>query len=193
VVLSKINHKKGQNINLTYPLVLKQPDSAFSMGVEKVNNADELEMALQRLFGISDLIIAQEFMPSEFDWRIGVLDQMPLFACKYYMANNHWQVYNWKSESKFKEGNSDTLAIDDVPEAVVKTAVKAASLIGDGLYGIDLKMVNGEVYVIEINDNPNIDADIEDLVLKDVLYEKIARSLFNRIEVNRNIAQFVTG
>ena len=193
VVLSKIDYKKEKYTHLNYPLVLKQPDSAFSMGVEKVKDSDELDAALQRLFDISDLIIAQEFMPSEYDWRIGVLDEEPLFACKYYMASNHWQVYNWKSESKFKEGNSDTLSIEEVPEAVVKTAVKAASLIGDGLYGIDLKMVNGEVYVIEINDNPNIDADIEDLVLKDVLYEKIARSLFNRIEMNRNISKFVTG
>ena len=193
VVLSKFSYKKYQNINLKFPLVLKQPDSAFSLGVEKVKDADELDEALQRLFEISDLIIAQEFMPSEYDWRIGVLDQTPLFACKYYMANDHWQVYNWKSETKFKEGNSDTLQVEDVPEVVVKTAVKAASLIGDGLYGIDLKMINGEVYVIEINDNPNIDADIEDLVLKDKLYDKIIRSIFNRIEVNRNIAKFVTG
>lgn len=193
VVLSKFSYKKFQNINLKFPLVLKQPDSAFSLGVEKVKDADELDEALQRLFEISDLIIAQEFMPSEYDWRIGVLDQAPLFACKYYMANDHWQVYNWKSETKFKEGNSDTLQVEDVPEVVVRTAVKAASLIGDGLYGIDLKMVNGEVYVIEINDNPNIDADIEDLVLKDKLYDKIIRSIFNRIEVNRNIAKFVTG
>jgi tRNA splicing endonuclease len=75
---------------------------------------------------------------------------------------------------------------------VVKTAVKAASLIGDGLYGVDLKMVNNEVYVIEINDNPNIDAGIEDYILKDELYSRIVKSLFNRIEINRNIAQFVT-
>ena len=54
-------------------------------------------------------------------------------------------------------------------------------------------MVNGEVYVIEINDNPNIDSDIEDLVLKDKLYDKIIRSIFNRIELNRNIAKYVTG
>jgi len=56
-----------------------------------------------------------------------------------------------------------------------------------------LKMVNNEVYVIEINDNPNIDAGLENHVLKDELYSKIVRSLINRIEINRNIAQFVTG
>jgi glutathione synthase/RimK-type ligase-like ATP-grasp enzyme/ribosomal protein S18 acetylase RimI-like enzyme len=192
LVLSKFSYRKNQNIHLTYPLVLKQPDSAFSLGVEKVVNPEELDESLKKLFELSDLVIAQEFMPSEFDWRIGVLDQAPLFACKYFMAKDHWQIYNWKSESKFKYGNSETVAIKDVPEAVVKTAVKAASLIGDGIYGVDLKAVNGDVYVIEINDNPNIDADIEDYVLKDELYTKIIRSLKNRIEINRNIAQFVT-
>ncbi len=192
MVLSKYSYRKSQNVNLKFPLVLKQPDSAFSLGVEKVDNHEELDESLKKLFKGSDLIIAQEFMPSEFDWRIGVLDQTPLFACRYYMAKDHWQIYNWKSESKFKGGNSDTVDISEVPEIVVKTALKAAALIGDGLYGVDLKIINGEVYVIEINDNPNIDADVEDAVLKDKLYEKIVRSLLNRIEINRNIAQFVT-
>ncbi len=193
LVLSKFSYRKSQNLNLKFPLVLKQPDSAFSIGVEKVDNIEQLDEALKKLFLGSDLIIAQEFMPSEYDWRIGVLDQKPLFACKYYMAKNHWQIYNWKSESKYKGGESDSVAIEDVPENVIKTAIKAAALIGDGLYGVDLKMINGEVYVIEINDNPNIDADVEDLILKDQLYSRIVRSLLNRIEINRNIAQFVTG
>lgn len=193
LVLSKFSYRKSINLNLTFPLVLKQPDSAFSLGVEKVDNPEQLDESLKKLFERSDLIIAQEFMPSEFDWRIGVLDQAPLFACKYFMAKDHWQIYNWKSESKYKGGNSETVAFQDVPDGVIKTALKAAALIGDGLYGVDLKLVNGEVYVIEINDNPNIDADVEDYVLKDELYTKIVRSLKNRIEINRNIAQFVTG
>lgn len=192
VVMSKFNYKKSEDIDLKFPLVLKQPDSAFSQGVEKVDNIDQLDESLKKLFEKSDLVIAQEFMPSEFDWRIGVLDQAPLYACKYFMAKNHWQIYNWKSESKYKEGDAVTVAIEDVPEVVIKTALKAAELIGDGLYGVDLKMLNGEVYVIEINDNPNIDANVEDAVLKDELYRRIARSILNRIEINRNIAQFVT-
>ena len=108
------------------------------------------------------------------------------------MAKDHWQIYNWNTENKENWGASDTLPMDEVPEIVVKTALKAASLIGDGLYGVDLKMIGDQVYVIEINDNPNIDEGVEDQVLKDELYNKIMRSLFNRIEINRNIAQFVS-
>jgi len=193
VVLPKGNYRKLKNLNLTFPLVIKQPDSAFSLGVTKVNNKEELDEAVYKLFKLSDLVIIQEFMPSEYDWRIGVLDQAPLYACKYFMAKNHWQIYNWQSSNKKNWGKTEALPLNEVPEAVIKTAVKAASLIGDGLYGVDLKTINNDVYVIEINDNPNIDAGIEDHVLKDELYSKIVRSLINRIEINRNIAQFVTG
>ncbi len=192
VVLSKSNYWKSKPINLTFPLVLKQPDSAFSLGVEKVNDMDELNASLKKLFRLSDLVIAQEFMPSEYDWRIGVLDQSPLYACKYYMAKDHWQIYNWSSENKENWGDSETMPIENVPEIVIKTALKAASLIGDGLYGVDLKMIKGEVVVIEINDNPNIDEGVEDAILKDELYNRIIRSIFNRIEINRNIAPYIT-
>lgn len=192
LVISKTNYRSTQPINLTFPLVLKQPDSAFSLGVEKVNNQEELNTSLKKLFHLSDLVIAQEFMYSDFDWRIGVLDQTPLYACKYYMAKGHWQIYDWNSLSKETWGASDTIPLDEVPEIVIKTALKAASLIGDGLYGVDLKMIDDQVYVIEINDNPNIDEGIEDAVLKDELYNKIMRSIFNRIEINRNIAQFIS-
>jgi len=191
LILSKSNYRSIP-VDLTFPLVLKQPDSAFSLGVEKVDTPEELNRSLKKLFRLSDLVVVQEFMPSEYDWRIGILDQAPLYACKYYMAKDHWQIYDWTSESKDNFGASDTVPIEEAPEIVIKTALKAASLIGDGLYGVDLKMIDGEVYVIEINDNPNIDSGTEDFVLKDELYNRIMQSIFKRIEINRNIAQFVT-
>ncbi|MFA9389804.1 MAG: GNAT family N-acetyltransferase [Prolixibacteraceae bacterium] len=175
----------------TYPLVLKQPDSAFSLGVTKVNTGDELVDSLKRLFRKSDLIIGQEFLYSDYDWRIGVLDNLPLFACKYYMAKDHWQIYNWQASKEEDAGDFKTFPFEEVPEAVLKVALKAASLMGDGLYGVDLKMVGDKVYVIEVNDNPNIDADIEDLILKEELYLRIMKSIYTRIEVSRNVARLV--
>jgi glutathione synthase/RimK-type ligase-like ATP-grasp enzyme/ribosomal protein S18 acetylase RimI-like enzyme len=192
-ILARTTYKPGKLLSLKFPVVLKQPDSAFSLGVTKVENTEQMNASLKKLFKISDLIVAQEYIPSDFDWRIGVLDNQPLFACKYYMANNHWQIYNWNSQDpNDDEGAFETFAVEDVPEDVIKTGVKAASLMGDGLYGVDLKIINGDVYVIEVNDNPNVDSGIEDLVLKDELYNRIMRSLFNRIEVNRNMSQYVS-
>ncbi|MCB0781519.1 MAG: RimK family protein, partial [Flavobacteriales bacterium] len=68
------------------PVVLKLPDSTFSRGVVKAKTAEELEEQLDQILKESDLAIAQEYMPSDFDWRIGVLDGRPLYACKYFMA-----------------------------------------------------------------------------------------------------------
>ena len=39
---------------------------------------------------------------------------------------------------------------------------KAARCIGDGLYGVDLKETKDGVFVIEVNDNPNLDHGWED-------------------------------
>ncbi len=191
IVLTKSSFKKRKIGFITYPVVLKQPDSAFSFGVIKAENETEMIIAAEKIFKTSDLIIVQEFLPSEFDWRIGIIDQKPLFACKYYMAKNHWQIYNWNASKEEGEGDSETVAIHEVPEPILKVALKASNLMGDGFYGVDLKVVGQKVYVIEVNDNPNVDVAIEDEVLKDELYEKIMQVMFDRIEISRNSSRLV--
>ena len=39
--------------------------------------------------------------------------------------------------------------------------------------------------IIEINDNPNLDAGVEDAVLKDDLYRRLLADLVRRIEARR--------
>jgi glutathione synthase/RimK-type ligase-like ATP-grasp enzyme len=183
--------KMIQEIGL--PMVLKEPDNAFSKGVFKAMDRSMLEMLLNQMFESSDLMIAQAFLPSAFDWRIGIIDHKPLFACKYLMAKNHWQIYNWQASNQRKrEGGVETLSIEEVPKAVVSTALKAASAMGDGFYGVDLKEVDGKVYVIEVNDNPNVDYRYEDLVLEDHLYRTILEVLMRRIEQARTEKRYVS-
>ena len=167
---------------LGLPYVLKQPDGSFSNGVVKVSDPVSLDEELHRLLNQSDLIIAQEFVPTEFDWRIGILDRKPLYACKYYMAKNHWQINHWAPNgASYKEGHHETIPINQVPEKVLKVAQRAASLIGNGLYGVDLKQTGSQVMVIEVNDNPSIDAGCEDEILQDGLYQHIMEHIFHRI------------
>lgn len=171
--------------SITFPCVLKKPDSAFSMGVIKVSNEKEFLENIELLFKESAIVIAQEFLFTEYDWRIGILDGKPLYACKYYMAKNHWQVINWGS-IKNREGSSEALPIRKIPKPLLRSAIKVSNLIGKGLYGVDLKEVNNKVYVIEINDNPNIEHGIEDKYLKDKLYEKIMKYFYNRVMQSKN-------
>ncbi len=51
--------------------------------------------------------------------------------------------------------------------------------------GVDMKEVDGKFYIIEINDNPNIDAGVEDVILKDKLYTTIIDVFLNRIKADR--------
>lgn len=165
------------------PCVLKSPDSTFSFGVKKANTKEEFQELVVTMLKKSDLIIAQEYTFSEFDWRIGILDDKPIFACRYYMAKDHWQIYNWDAAKKDdKDGNADSLPIGKVPKKIMDAAIKTAKLMGKGLYGIDLKEVNGKPLVIEINDNPNIDFGVEDRFYGDKLYIDILTAIKNRLE-----------
>ena len=157
------------------PFILKIPDGSFSVGMHKVASDEELRAALDEMFRHSSVLLAQEFIPTEFDWRIGLLDGEPLFACKYYMAKGHWQIYNHAHDDTGRNlcGAWETVPIYKAPQKVLDTAVKAAALIGKGLYGVDLKLINGRAVVIEINDNPSIDHEVEDAVLGDELYYRI--------------------
>ncbi len=167
---------------LGIPVVLKLPDSSFSRGVTKVDREEDVPSRARAMLAQSELIVAQEFVPTDYDWRVGIIDRRPIYVSKYYMARRHWQIVRRDANGATVEGTADTLALEDAPEDVVQIALKAANLIGDGLYGVDLKQVDGKIYVIEINDNPSIDAGYEDAVRKGDLYRDIMGVILKRIE-----------
>ncbi len=181
-----IVHKDNKNDVLKVtglPCVLKSPDSTFSFGVKKANTEEEFQELVNFMLKKSDLIIAQEYTFSEYDWRIGILDDVPIFACRYFMAKGHWQIYNWDASKKDdQDGNADCFPIEKVPDKILNAALKSAKLMGKGLYGIDVKEVDGKPLVIEINDNPNIDFGVEDLYYGDQIYIAILTALKNRLE-----------
>lgn len=172
---------------LGLPCVLKQPDGAFSLGVLKIESEQALREKAEDMLRHSDLLLAQEYLPTEFDWRVAVLDRRPLFVCKYYMAPGHWQIIKHEHQS-ICEGRIETLSVGEAPDEVVDLALRAANLIGDGFYGVDLKQVGAHCCVIEINDNPNVDAGNEDAVLSDALYREVMGVFCKRIEARKGIA-----
>jgi glutathione synthase/RimK-type ligase-like ATP-grasp enzyme len=163
------------------PCVLKLPDSSFSRGVVKVETEAELQQELKRMFELSKMLVAQEFLPTAFDWRIGILDRQPLFACQYHMVPGYWQIIRHEADGSWQEGATVTLPLDQAPPEAVQLGLQAANLIGDGLYGVDIKQAGERFLVIEINDNPNVDAGNEDAVLGEELYRRIMASLLARI------------
>jgi len=182
---TKIVHQENLQEVLDYiqlPCVLKAPDSTFSFGVKKAKTVEEYHQLVKEMLKTSELIIAQEFCPSDYDWRIGMLDGEPFYACRYYMAKGHWQIYNWDAKEKGdQDGNADCLPIEQVPKPIMEAAIKATKIMGKGLFGIDIKEIDGKALVIEINDNPNIDAGVEDAYYGDEIYSKILEALIKRL------------
>jgi len=166
---------------LGYPLVLKIPDGSFSRGVRKAADAAEALTLAKAMFAESDLLLAQAFMPTSFDWRVGVLGGAPLFISQYMMAKKHWQIVRHMADGRADEGRFHTPSLAEAPQDVIDVATRAAALIGDGLYGVDLKQTDAGVFVIEINDNPNLEHGIEDKAEKDVVWDRLSRWYLDRM------------
>ncbi len=167
---------------LGLPLVVKIPDGSFSRGVHKVHSAEEFKRVADELFEETDLLLAQKFLPTEFDWRIGVLGGEPLFVCQYRMARGHWQIVKHRADGSSREGGFRTFEPEQAPAEVIDVAVRAAKSIGDGFYGVDIKQTDEGFVMMEVNDNPNLEHGIEDAVGKDEVWMRLLRWFIERFE-----------
>lgn len=168
-----------------FPMVLKVPDGSFSRGVLKAENRAQMHEIAQLLFQTSELVLAQEFLYTEFDWRVGLLNRRPLYACKYFMSRDHWQIVHHDGSGGFSQGGYKCLPLEEVDPAVLSLAERAGNLIGDGLYGVDIKQNGEDLYVIEINDNPSLESEVEDCVLKGELYRIIMKEFLRRLNAKQ--------
>jgi glutathione synthase/RimK-type ligase-like ATP-grasp enzyme len=134
------------------------------------------------MFKESEIVLVQDFMYTEFDWRVGVLDGKPLFVARYFMVRDHWQIIQHAGDGGHAEGRTEAVKISETPPDVLQAATAAARLIGDGFYGVDLKQTAAGVFVIEINDNPNLDVGAEDKVLGDEVYRRLLGHLLKKFE-----------
>jgi len=118
---------------LGLPCVLKAPDGSFGRGVVRCATREDIQTVGARLLERSDVIVAQGFAPTEYDWRIGVLDGQPLYASRYFMAPGHWQIVARDASGvKVDEGEAETVRVEDAPAEVVAVALRAAAVVGDG-------------------------------------------------------------
>ena len=160
--------------SLGFPVVLKAPNSSFSHYVDKANSIDEFIKIGKRFLRRADRIVIQQYLPSNYDWRVITLGGKVLAVAKYVFASNPWRLEDRSSDGE--EAQVVGISIDKVNPALLDCALEAANSIGKSLYGIDIKEVDNEYFVIEVNDNPNIDAGREDQHSPDI-YKDIVRYL----------------
>lgn len=157
------------------PLILKAPHTSFSMHVDKVESVHAFQEVAKKYFRRADEIVVQKFVPSRFDWRVTTLNGRVLFVCKYVMPGDSWKIQR-NDNGHIIWAKIEAIDMATAPPKLIEAGLKAANAIGKGFYGVDLKEVNGEFIVIEVNDNPNIDAGGEDAKNPEV-YQRIVRYL----------------
>lgn len=171
----EFHHKRIMNIFRTFgiPVVIKAPYTSFSKYVEKVSCETSFREVAEKFFRRSDVLVVQKFMPTAFDWRVGVLNGEVLYVCKYMMRKGRWKHgAKLRGKPRYVWGRTVSLRTDHSPLKLREVALKACEFIGHGLYGVDIKEIDGNYVVVEVNDNPSIYAGFEDCRKRDI-YEKI--------------------
>jgi glutathione synthase/RimK-type ligase-like ATP-grasp enzyme len=174
-----LHHKKIAEIfdKFGKPVVIKAPYTSFSRYVEKAACETSFRDVSKRFFKKSDVLAIQKFTPTGFDWRVGVLGKDILYVCKYLIPKGKWKHgAKLRGKSTVIWGRTVSLQKKDMPPRLREVALKACSVIGKGLYGVDLKEVNGDYVVVEVNDNPSIYAGYEDQMDSDI-YKRIINYL----------------
>jgi glutathione synthase/RimK-type ligase-like ATP-grasp enzyme len=161
LILGRVDDVREAVEQLGLPLVLKIPDGSFSIGVEKAEALEQCRQIAATMLRQHREIIAQEYLPTPFDWRLCILDGAPLFACKYHVAPGHWQVNAHDGEGSVVPGPTEPVPLHLVDGKLISLATAAGRCLGRGLYGIDLKEGASGPVVVEVNDNPDMDSDVE--------------------------------
>jgi glutathione synthase/RimK-type ligase-like ATP-grasp enzyme len=171
----ELHHKNISKVfdTLGKPVVIKAPYTSFSKYVEKAACESSFRDISKRFFKKSDVLALQKFVPTAFDWRVGVLNDEVLYVCKYMIPKGRWKHgAKLRGKPTIIWGRTVAMKKKNAPQQVKEVALKACRVVGKGLYGVDIKEVNGEYVVVEVNDNPSIYAGYEDRCAKD-LYSKI--------------------
>lgn len=158
-------------------IILKEPSTSFSRRVERVHTVEEFTKIAKRHLKLSDRIVAQEYVESLFDWRIGILKGEFLYGCKYIIPSETFKIQD-SINGHIVYCAVESVPKEKIPDNVIKIAMDAANSIGNGLYGIDLKETKDKVYVIEVNDNPSLEAGELDYYPE--AYKKIISTIMER-------------
>ncbi len=172
----ELNPARAREIfcELGSPVIVKEPSTSFSLRVEKVQDPAALLQVARRYFKLSDWIVAQEFVESTYDWRVGVLGGKFLYACKYIIPSQTFKIQDSVNGHVVYCG-VQSVPPDMIPGDVRDLGVRAGQAIGDGLYGVDIKDGRGGPCVIEVNDNPSLEGG-EDTAYPGV-YREIVHTL----------------
>jgi RimK family alpha-L-glutamate ligase len=139
----KVVHKK---IGGKFPVVIKTITGAEGIGVMIVDSMSSMKSVLQGLWKFNAELILQEYMPIEFDVRTLVLDGEVFASVKRRKSNSN----DFRTNKAL--GNETEPYILNKEEK--KLILQASESSGCYYCGVDHVVVDGKLYVLEVNGSP---------------------------------------
>ena len=97
------------------------------------------------------------------------------------MAKKHWQIVHHHADGSADEGGFRTFPIDRCRRRSSMPACAPRASSATGSTGSTSRRRADGVFIIEINDNPNLEHGVEDLVGKADLWNRLTRWFTTRI------------
>lgn len=146
-----------QSVNeLTLPVMIKPAHEGSSIGMSKVNHADELEAAWNDAIKYDDSVIAEEFIMGD-EYTVAILAGDALPVIKLETDNDFYDF-----DAKYKSENTRYLCpcglSDQDEQQIQELAVKAFNSAGASGWGrVDLmRDAQGRFWLIEVNTVPGM-------------------------------------
>ncbi len=183
--------KKGDNIKMSYPFILKPLRLGSSLGISVVKSEDELSYALDCGFEFDDTLLVEPFIEGVKEYNLAGCKGKDGFIFSVVEEPQKGEVLDF--EKKYMDFSRTQKVFEaDLEDEMVKKMREVFKTIYDPLFlgsmiRCDFFVIDGEVYINEINPNPGSMANYlyEDFNLA---LQEVAKNLpkKHKIDVNYN-------
>jgi glutathione synthase/RimK-type ligase-like ATP-grasp enzyme len=149
--------------HLTYPLVVKRNRGALGNNVFLCQNQTDAVTALDRIYnkalpGYDYVALAQEFIPSQQEYRLICFRGEPVLLYERYAGNKLFKALYWEDA----EGRPILVADEALIQEQMAFLQPMIRRLSPGYVGVDLvRSVSGEWVLLELNSGPRVDHFIE--------------------------------
>ncbi len=171
-IIKSVSINKGEDYkkkidNLNYPLMIKPAKEGSSIGMSKVNNEDELKVALDVAYKSDSKVLIEEYLQG-YSCTVGVLEDIKtnkIFATPIlgFETKTEWYDYEAKYTKGLTTFNLPAKLSLSLTEKVQDMAIEAHRACEcSGVSRVDFLIYNDIPYILEINTNPGM-TDLSDL------------------------------
>lgn len=179
-------------INLNYPVMVKPSTEGSSIGMTKVESAEELYSAVVKAFECATSVLIEEFLVGA-SITIGVLDingetiATPILELR---PKTEWYDY----EAKYTKGLTEFILPAELSPEVTKTAQNLAikahkGVMASGMSRVDFLVVGDVPYLLEINTIPGM-TDTSDLPAQSqemgISYDELVQVILNSSKLKKH-------